>query len=135
MQRIFSAGGVPKSSKLKLVGDLPQDHAHAALLLEDGDAKRARSPNAKPKSAPPFSWSSFSRPLGGDALHQGHRVFRLEDLGFQPFHVAVKTQHGRLPDGNVQVARLAFNDRVEKFIDQNSAQSQLLLLPRWAFGV
>ena len=30
-------------------------------------------------------------------------------------------QHGRLPDGDVQVARLALDDRLQQFVDKNSA--------------
>ena len=46
-------------------------------------------------------------------------VFRLQDLGLQPLHVAVQPQHRRLPDGDVQIARLAIDDRLQQFVDKD----------------
>ena len=109
----------------ELVGDLPQDHAHEALLLEERDAEAGQIAEREAEVGAALLLELLLRPLRGDALHQGHRVLGLEDLGFQPLHVAVHPQHGRLPDGNVQVARLALDDRVQQFIDENRAHSQI----------
>ncbi len=84
------------------------------------------SPKAKPKSAPPTSCNSCWHRSGRDALHQRHGVFRLQDLGLQPHQVAVDAQHRRLADRNVQVARLAVDDRLQQFVDQNSSHDSTL---------
>ena len=76
------------------------------------------SPNAKPKSVPPTSCSSCWHRSGRDALHQRHRVGRLQHLRRQRTHVTMQPQHRLTADGQVQVARLLGADGLKQFVDE-----------------
>ena len=84
------------------------------------------SPKAKPKSAPPTSCNSCWHRSGVMLFIKRHGVFRLQHLGLQPLHAAVQTQHGGLAHRNVQVARLAVDDRLEQFVDKDSSHLPLI---------
>ncbi len=101
----------------QLVGNLPQHHAHVALLLEDRNAEPGQVAEGEAEVGAADLLQLLLAPLRRDALHQRHGVVRLEDLGFQPLQVAVQPHDRRLADGDVQVAGLAVNDRLQQFVD------------------
>ena len=124
-----NTGGVPNSLKsISLAGINRKHHPHAALLLEDRHAEPAHVAEGETEVAAAHLLQFLLAPLGRDALHQRHGVFRLQDLGFQPDQVAVDANHRRLAHGNVQVARLAVDDRLEQFVDKDACH--LPHLPR-----
>ena len=87
-----------------LVGNLPQHHRHVAALLEDRDAEAGHVAEGEAEVRAAHLLQLLLAPLGRDALHQRHRVFRLQDLGLQPPQAAVQPEHRRLAHRDVQVA-------------------------------
>ena len=127
MIRSLSTGGVPRSSKLKsLLGICRRTMPTKPFCLKIETRKRARSPKAKPKSAPPFSCSSFCDRSGAMLFIRATVSSGSRTLVSSRFMWPSQPQHGRLPDGDVQVARLALDDRVQQFVDENRAHSQYL---------
>ncbi len=118
----------PRSLKFKsFAGICRSTIATLPRCLKIETRKRAWSPKAKPKSESADLLQLLLAPLGRDALHQRHGVFRLEDLGFQPYQPPIEPQHRRLAHRNVQVARLAGNHGLEQFIDKDTCHE----LPRF----
>ena len=115
-------GGRPSCSKVRnSLGIRRSTSPMLPRCLKMATRNRAMSPNAKPKSRPADLLQFLLAPLGRDALHQGRRVRRLEDLGRQRPHVAVEPEHRLAAHGQVQVARLLRADRLEQLVDQQRA--------------
>ena len=113
------ADGKPSCSmRQQLVGNLPQHHGHVAALLEDRDAKPGQVAKGKAKVGAAHGLQLLLAAVGRDALHQLHRVGRLEHLGLQPDHVAVVPDDRRLTDGNVQVAGALPHHGVQQLVNQ-----------------
>ncbi len=88
----------------QLGGNLPQHHGDVAALLEDRHAEAGQLAEGEAEVGAADRLQFLLAAVGRDALHQRHRVGRLEHLGLEPDHVAVMTNHRRLADGDVQVA-------------------------------
>ena len=93
---------MPNSLKFRsLAGINRKAMATLPRSLKIDTRNRPWSPKAKPKSAPHFL-ELLLAPLGRDALHQRHRVFRRQNLRLQRNQMAVVADHRRLADGNVR---------------------------------
>ena len=116
-----NTGGVPKSLKfINFMGICRSTMATLPRCLKTETRNRAMSPKAKPKSAPPTSCNSCWHRSGvmlfiSATVSSGSKTF-VSSL----HQLAVDAQHRRLAHGNVQVARLAVDDRLEQFVDQES---------------
>jgi len=107
------------------VGDLAQGHGNAAALLEDRHAEACHIAEGKAEVRPAHLLEFPLAPLGRDTLHQRRRVFGLEDLGFEPYQVAVHPNDRWLSDRNVQVTRLPLDHRVQQLVDQQRCHRTL----------
>ena len=103
--------------------NLPQHHGDVAALLEDRDAEPGQLAKGEAKVRPAHGLQLLLAAVGRDALHQRHGVGRLEHLGLELHHVAVVTDHGRLADGDVQIARALPDHGMQQLVDQTAFRS------------
>ena len=96
--------------------------------LKTETRKRAASPKAKPKSVLPVSCNSCWQRSGVMLFIRAVRVGRLEHLGLEPLHAAVETQHRRLADRDVQIARPLLDAGREQLVDENRAHGSIIPL-------
>ena len=102
----------------ELARNAPQHHADVAALLEDGDAEAVAVGELDGEVGAALLLKLLLAAVGRDALHQGGGVVLVQHLGVEPAHTAVVADDRRLPDGDVQVARLELDDRGQQLVDQ-----------------
>ncbi len=109
----------------QLVGNLPQHHADISTLLEHGDAKTGIFAEGKAEVAAADLRQLMLAAVGRDALHQGHRVVRLEDFRLELPHPAVHAEHRRLTGRNVDVAGVLLDAGHQQFVDKDIAHRSI----------
>ena len=101
------------------VGNLTQHHRDMAALLEDGDAEASQVAESEAEVGTSLFLQLALAPLGGDALHQGDGVVRLEGLGLQLPQAAVEAENGRLSDDDMNIAGPLLHAGLQEFINEN----------------
>ena len=101
-----------------LVGDLAQDEADAALLLEDGHAEAGAVLEREAEVGAAVVLDGLHLRLGADGAHQQLRVLGLEDRHVERLQVAVHAQHGRVADGEVEVGRAEVAGGLEQLVHE-----------------
>ena len=86
-----------------LVGNLAQDDAEVALLLEHADAEAGHVAEGKAEVGAAALAHVLDVVLGGDAAHQLLGVLRRQRRAFHPVQDAVHADHGRRAHADVQV--------------------------------
>jgi hypothetical protein len=114
----------------ELVGNSPEHQTNIATLLEDRDPEPRGFAKGESEVSPAHLLQLLLAPLGRDTLHQGRGVGTLEHLGFEGDHVATQPEHRLRADGQVQVARLLRDDRLEQLVDQQRSHGRLKPLAR-----
>ena len=92
-----------------------------ATLLEHRHAEPRLLAECEPEVGPSLFLEFLLVSLGGDRLHQGDRVVRLQRLGFELQHPAPRPDHRRLAGGNVQIAGLVVDHRLQQLVDLDRA--------------
>ncbi len=89
--------------------------------LKIGHAEPGHLAEGEPEVGPADLLQLLLAALRRDALHQGRGVRRLQDLRRQRSHVAVQPEHRLAADGQVQVAGLLGDRRLQQLVDQQRA--------------
>ena len=106
--------------------NLPQHHRDVAALPKHRHAEPARVAEREAEVAAARFLKFLLAAVRRDALHERLRVGRLQDLGLELLHPAVKPQHGRLAHRDMEIARALLHARREQFIDENRSHSSSL---------
>ena len=121
-----------------LVGDLPQDHRHAAALLEHAHAKPGHVAKREAEVGAALLGQLGLAALGRDRLHEAVGVVGREHLRGLRLHVAVDAKHGGQAGRDVDVAHAALHGGREELVDLDRARGHLglhdLLLARGVGG-
>ncbi len=122
MQSSATREGSPSCSIVEhRVGDLPQDHADVATLLEDGDAESSQLAEREAKIRSTYFLQLALAAFGRDALHQRIRVLGLQRFGVEPAHATVQSKHGRLTDRDMNVAGTLLDAGLQQLVNEDCA--------------
>ena len=125
----ITAGKSELLERQKLVGNPPQHQTHIAALLENRNPEPGHLAERKSEVRPPHLLKLLLAPLRRDALHERHRIGRLEHLRCQRTHVAVKPQHRLRADRKMKIARLLGTYRLQQFVNEQRTHARKSLHP------